>query len=77
MPVLFTISMNDCLSSPVPFAYMDPYINGNEQEYLFYMATVFRIDRLDRLIDNDAYCIHLKFTNDNDSQLAALTEYVY
>ncbi|CAF3457012.1 unnamed protein product [Rotaria socialis] len=77
MPVLFTISMSGCLLSPVSFAYIDPYINGNEQEYLFSMDAIFRIDRIDRLIDNGVYCIHLKFTNDHDSQLAALTEYVY
>lgn len=77
MPVLFTISLNSCLLSPVSFAYIDPYIDGNEQEYLFSMGAIFRIDRIDRCTDNGVYCIHLKFTNDNDSQLTALTEYIY
>ena len=74
--VLLEILLNSThTSSSVPFASIETFsqFGSSEQEYLFSMGTVFRIDRVED-IGNNRFCVQLTLTQDNDPQLTALTK---
>ncbi|CAF3012777.1 unnamed protein product [Rotaria sp. Silwood2] len=76
--VLLEISLDSkCSDTSAPFADIESHsqFGAGEQEYLFSMGTVFRIDRIED-IDHSCVCVHLTLTQDNDPQLTALTKYM-
>ena len=49
---------------------------GGEQEVLFTIGSIFRIDSIELLTSYErVYCVHLTFTDDEDQQLLRLTSY--
>ncbi|CAF3278446.1 unnamed protein product [Rotaria sp. Silwood2] len=73
--ILFQLKIDPSISS-VPFAnLMRVGYFQEEQEVLFSMHTVFRINEI-RQIENNLWEISVSLTNDNDEQLKALTEHV-
>lgn len=75
--ILFEISIDPSISSS-PFAYIkDVSYYEKEEEILFSMHTVFRINRLSKVDgQNELYRVELQLTADNDEQLCKLTEFV-
>jgi hypothetical protein len=75
--VFFEITVNTSISS-VPFANIsNASYFPSENEILFSMHTVFRIGEIQQIDGNDRlWLVKLTLTNDNDSQLTALTEHM-
>lgn len=80
LAILFELTIDPSISS-VPFASLDQlsYFNENENEILFSMHTVFRIDQI-KSIDNGnqppLWHVHLTSTKGDDEQLRQLAEHM-
>ena len=74
--ILFKIKI-DITHTIVPFASVDKlsYYANREKEILFSMHTIFRIEET-KEIEPGLFQINLTLTNENDQQLAELTEYI-
>jgi tetratricopeptide (TPR) repeat protein len=73
--ILFHMEIDPRISSP-PFASLDNISNfPHEQEVLFSMHTVFRIDGM-KQIDNRLWQVNLTLTSDNDERLTHLTKHM-
>ncbi|CAF0741720.1 unnamed protein product [Adineta steineri] len=75
MGILFIMTIDPCVSS-TPFASIkEASYFKEEEEILFSMHTVFRIDDIKQLDNNDRlYQVELHLTADDDEQLQRLTE---
>ncbi|CAM4960445.1 unnamed protein product [Rotaria socialis] len=73
---IMTIDQSKISTSNTPFAMIDEHSAiPSEQEILFTMHTVFRIVEIKQTAKNNRlWEIHLTITDDNDSQLAGLTD---
>ena len=47
-----------------------------EEEYLFTMGSIFRIESIEQLAGNPNWCIHLTLTTDDDPETVQLTNYM-
>ena len=75
MGILFQMEIDPDVSS-APFVSLHNISQfPDEQEVLFSMHTVFRIDGIEKIRDR-LWMINLKLTRDNDEQLACLTEHM-
>ena len=76
--IVFKITINPSISS-APFVVTDKVSFFTEEEkVLFSIHTVFRIDEIKIIDNNDRLCqVELKLTADNDSQLRRLTEQIH
>jgi tetratricopeptide (TPR) repeat protein len=76
--ILFKMIINPSTPS-TPFAMVDgvSYYEAEEEEILFSMHTVFRIDDIKKIANNKRlYQVTLTLTSDNDRQLQTLTELI-
>jgi tetratricopeptide (TPR) repeat protein len=76
--VLFEIKLYPSIWSSSAFAVLDEntgYFTNNEQEILFTMHTMFRIDKI-KNIEHRLWKIELTLTEENDPQLKILTDYM-
>ncbi|CAF1009612.1 unnamed protein product [Didymodactylos carnosus] len=74
--ILFKITLDTTIHKGV-FAYIDPTVGSfdSENEVLFSMGTVFRIETVKKL-DNDIWQVSLSMTNDEDQQLKTLCNHM-
>ncbi|CAF3674949.1 unnamed protein product [Rotaria sp. Silwood1] len=73
---LFRIIITSVQRSNVPIARVAALSQFDEEnEYLFSMGSVFRIQKLESL-SNGIECIHLQLTSDHDPQLSHMTSYL-
>jgi tetratricopeptide (TPR) repeat protein len=74
--IIFIMDIDPKLSS-TPFCYLNSLSNysDGEQEILFAMHAVFRIGKIEQIIDR-YWHIYLTLTKDNDKQLNILTEFI-
>jgi tetratricopeptide (TPR) repeat protein len=73
---IMTIDPSKISTETTPFAMIDDYtaVRG-EEEILFTMHTVFRVGEIKQTVDNKRLCeVQLSITDDNDPQLAILTD---
>ncbi|CAF3292822.1 unnamed protein product [Rotaria socialis] len=75
--ILFQMSIDPIISS-TPFAFIQEHSYlRDEEEILFSMHTVFRIEDIQKLDSkNPIYQVDLKLTSDDDEQLHELTEFI-
>ncbi|CAF4022156.1 unnamed protein product [Rotaria sp. Silwood2] len=75
---IMTIDPGKISASTTPFALIDDYSAfPQEQEILFSMHTVFRVGDIKQMANNNRlWEVQLTLTNDNDPQLAILTEHI-
>lgn len=73
---IMTIDSSKISVSTTPFALIDDYSAiPQEQEILFSMHTVFRVDDIKQTVDNNRlWEVQLTLTDENDPQLAGLTQ---
>ncbi|CAF0951520.1 unnamed protein product [Adineta steineri] len=74
--ILFTMSINPCIKS-TPFARITElsYYEAQEEEVLFSMHTVFRVNEIKQMdSNNQLYQVELQLTSDDDQQLRLLTD---
>ncbi|CAF1418187.1 unnamed protein product [Adineta steineri] len=74
--ILFIISIDTCTKS-TPFACITElsYFKAQEEEILFSMHTVFRVNAIKQMDNNNQlYQVELKLTSDDDQQLRLLTD---
>ena len=78
--VLFVMTINPSKLSRLStlYALIDEYSAiPSEQEILFSMHTVFRVEEVSQFADNERlYKVHLTLTDENDPQLLVLTQYM-
>ena len=76
--VLFIMTIDPekvSISSSTPFALIDHVSAIKSEEVLFSMHTIFRIRNIQQMKDEKRiYEVQLTLTNDNDPQLAGLTQ---
>ena len=73
--IVFRIEVDPSISSTAYVNFRDTGLqDSNEEEILFCMQTVFRIDRISPIAEG-MWEVDLKFTDDNDSQLKTVTDY--
>ncbi|CAF1457188.1 unnamed protein product [Adineta steineri] len=78
MGILFIMTIDPRVSS-APFASINEisYFKAQEEEILFSMHTVFRIDAIKQIGNNDRlYEVELQLTADDDEQLRQLTNFI-
>ncbi|UJR17447.1 hypothetical protein I4U23_004342 [Adineta vaga] len=80
VPVLFEINIVDSNFESTPYAYIENYsFMQHEQEILFSMDCIFRIDLVEQsAINDEIYSIKLTLTNQHEQEnvLKALTDYM-
>ncbi|CAF1325374.1 unnamed protein product [Adineta steineri] len=76
--ILFVMSIDPCIKS-TPFASITElsYFEAQEQEILFSMHTVFRVNAIKQMDNkNQLYQVELQLTSDDDQQLRLLTDQI-
>ncbi|CAF2059368.1 unnamed protein product, partial [Rotaria magnacalcarata] len=73
---LFRITVNLLKHFHIPLANIKEISQFTEEnEYLFSMGSVFRINKIENL-SNNIECVHLELTSDHDPQLSQMTNYI-
>ncbi|CAF0851699.1 unnamed protein product [Adineta steineri] len=76
--ILFLMSIDPCIKS-TPFASITElsYFKAQEEEILFSMHTVFRVNAIKQMDNNNQlYEVELQLTSDDDQQLHILTDWI-
>jgi lipopolysaccharide biosynthesis regulator YciM len=75
--VLLEITIDQFKSTNVSYASIKGLSQyTDEEEYLFTMGSVFRIESVEQLDGNAKWCVHLILTTDHDPELSLLTDYI-
>jgi tetratricopeptide (TPR) repeat protein len=75
--VLFEIAVDQSTSTNAFYANIQAMsLFTDEEEYLFTMGSVFRIESIEELDGNAKWCVHLTLTTDHDPELAQLADHI-
>lgn len=75
--IIFKITIDPSASTSIAFSCINDLSQfAEEDEYLFTMGSIFRIQSIERLNEKSEWCVNLTLTTDRDPEIVELTKYM-